>query len=118
MYWWAWLDSEWVWSTYQRHGRDVVSHVVDGQDSGDDHLGLGGNEGGKHESRAIAEQQLTRDVESLEVFCATWCGRNWNLQREGERERGREGEREGESYLLFLAENIDGAALSDIWVSN
>ena len=67
----------------------MVSHLVYGEDSRDDHLGLRGDKGGKDEAGAIAELQQLGDEESLEMLCPTRRCRHGDLGRGGEG-RGRE----------------------------
>lgn len=76
----------------------MVSHLIDRQDTVQDHVGLGGAEAGHYQTGAIAEQKLTIYVERLEVFGLARCGRNRDL--------------------LLEEHRVDGAAFTNVWVSN
>ena len=43
----------------------MVPHLIDGQDAAADHLGLGGDEGGHHQTRAVTEAQARLHKQSL-----------------------------------------------------
>lgn len=46
------------WKGYQGDGGHVISHLVDGQDSTADHLGLGGDEGGHDQAGAVTQTHV------------------------------------------------------------
>ena len=51
---------------YEGGGRDVISHLVDGQDPIAHQLCLGGDKRGEHETRTITQHQSVTDVQRLE----------------------------------------------------
>ena len=51
---------------YEGGGRDVISHLVNGQDPIAYQLCLGGDKHGEHETRTITQHQSVTDVQRLE----------------------------------------------------
>ena len=52
--------------TEQGDWRDVVSQLINREDARADHLGLGGEEGGEDQPRAVTQQQTVTEVQSLQ----------------------------------------------------
>ena len=51
----------------ERHRRNVVPHLINGQDAITNHLCLGGHKVGKDKSRTITQHQIISHIESLRV---------------------------------------------------
>ena len=52
----------------------MVSHLINGKYTGDDHFCLCCEERGEHESWTVAEDEMIGEGEGLEVFGTTWSG--------------------------------------------
>lgn len=52
--------------TDQGDRRGVVPQLVNGEDATADHLCLGGEEGGEHEARTVAQHQILTQIQSLQ----------------------------------------------------
>lgn len=89
-------DGPWNAPTDELHRSRVLLHLVDGQDAVADELGLGRRELGEDETRAVAERDLGREVERLEVLGLSRGGRDRDA--------------------LGAEESVDGGRLADVRV--
>lgn len=51
---------------YERNCRNVVSHLINGQNSTADHLSLGGDKGGHDQTGAVTEAQARLHIQGLQ----------------------------------------------------
>ena len=78
-------------------GSRVLAHLIDGQDTITDEVGLRGGKLREDESGTIAKEHLGGKSNGLEMLGLSWSGRNGNL--------------------LLADESVDGRGFSDVGVS-
>jgi hypothetical protein len=85
-------------STDELYWRTVFPHLVDGQDTITDHVGLGVDELREDQTRTITQGDLVGEGQGLEMF---------RLSRRG-----------GYADLLGSKQSVDGRRFTDVGVSN